>query len=160
MAAIEMLEAYTLHEQLLGGRAPGGRCYGFLAYGRAVPQGSLGSVYSKQAGRHVVRGQSSQLLAWRGQLADACAKAMKGAPLLAGPVALVAVFFSPKPKSWPKRRTQPDTKPDWDKLARAVGDALEGVAYRNDSQIVAAVVCKRLGEPARVEIVLSEVVTT
>ena len=43
-------------------------------------------------------------------------------------------------------------KPDLDKLARAVGDALTGVAYRDDAQITRWHLQKRYGEQAGTEI--------
>ncbi len=50
-------------------------------------------------------------------------------------------------------RTQ---KPDCDNLAKSVLDALNGVAYRDDSQIVELHVCKGYAEEARVECELEE----
>lgn len=37
----------------------------------------------------------------------------------------------------------PETRPDADKLLRAVGDALTGVVYRDDAQLTTVVVRKR-----------------
>lgn len=54
---------------------------------------------------------------------------------ISGPVRVVANFYLPRPKSVQKR-LRPHVAPDLDKLERAIGDALEGVAYDNDSQIV------------------------
>lgn len=51
-----------------------------------------------------------------------------------GPVAVMLCFYLPKPKK-PKHET-PTTKPDADKLARAVLDALTRVAWNDDSQVV------------------------
>jgi Holliday junction resolvase RusA-like endonuclease len=50
-------------------------------------------------------------------------------------------------------------KPDVLKLARAVEDALTGILYRDDAQIVTEVLRKRYGDPPRVEIRLSPVAT-
>jgi Holliday junction resolvase RusA-like endonuclease len=46
----------------------------------------------------------------------------------------------------------PATRPDLLKLARACEDALQGVVYRDDAQIVNEVLRKRYGTPARVEV--------
>lgn len=60
-----------------------------------------------------------------------------------GPVAMGAVFLMPVPASWPKRRQRAafagelahTTKPDLDNLLKALKDALQGIAYHNDSQV-------------------------
>lgn len=57
-------------------------------------------------------------------------------PPLDGPVRLICEFYLPRPASAPKRVTMPIKKPDLDKLVRAVGDALKGTIYVDDSQIV------------------------
>ena len=46
----------------------------------------------------------------------------------------------------------PATKPDATKLLRAVEDALTGVVWRDDAQVVEQAVWKLYGEPERVEI--------
>jgi len=43
----------------------------------------------------------------------------------------------------------PVVKPDVDKLARALLDALTGVAYGDDAQVVEMHVCKTYGDDAR-----------
>ena len=40
------------------------------------------------------------------------------------------------------------------KLARAVEDAMSGVVYRDDAQVVTEVLRKRYGEPARAEVAI------
>jgi crossover junction endodeoxyribonuclease RusA len=57
-------------------------------------------------------------------------------PLLDVPLEVTITFRLPKPKSSPKRRIHPDTKPDLDKLDRAVLDAITGVLITNDSRVV------------------------
>lgn len=61
--------------------------------------------------------------------------------LIDEPVELGIVFRMPRPRSAPKRRIWPDTRPDIDKLERAVLDALTGTLLVNDSRVV--VVTKR-----------------
>ncbi len=55
-------------------------------------------------------------------------------PPIDGPVEVVATFALPRVKQ--PRCAYPDTKPDLDKLCRALGDALEGVVVLQDSRIV------------------------
>lgn len=64
-----------------------------------------------------------------------------------GPVALTVHAIHPRPQRLMRRR-DPDgevlapCKPDWDNIGKAVADALTGIAYRDDSQIVSAAVHK------------------
>jgi len=46
------------------------------------------------------------------------------------------VFLLPRPVSLPKRITHHTKRPDLDKLARAVKDALKGVLWKDDSQVI------------------------
>lgn len=64
------------------------------------------------------------------------------APLLDEACRLTCTFRLPRPKSIPKKRTQPTSRPDVDKLARAVGDALKGLLYSDDSKVCELVVRK------------------
>jgi Holliday junction resolvase RusA-like endonuclease len=67
---------------------------------------------------------------------------------LDGPVEVVLQFELPRPKShWCKRGLSSSApaypgKPDWDNLSKAVCDALNAVAYHDDSQIVRTTVTK------------------
>ena len=48
------------------------------------------------------------------------------------------------------------TRPDVDKLVRAIADAMTGIVYRDDSQLVAVKAEKHYGEPACAHIVVFE----
>ena len=63
--------------------------------------------------------------------------------LMEGPLRVVMTFYMPRPKSLPKRVLWHVKKPDVDNLCKAVGDALNGIAYNDDSQIVRLKVFKR-----------------
>ena len=58
----------------------------------------------------------------------------------------IFVFFD-RPKSKPKRVIFPDVKPDWDNLGKLVGDALNGVLWKDDATIVDGIVRKRYCAP-------------
>ena len=70
----------------------------------------------------------------------------------------------PVPKSWPKKRRElalhgllkPCVKPDLDNLCKAVMDALNGVAYCDDKQVVRIIATKTYGENASVQVELRE----
>jgi len=59
-----------------------------------------------------------------------------------GPVFVEIVFYLPRPKSMPKGRIRPTIMPDLDKLARSTLDALTGIAYKDDAQVVNLVLSK------------------
>lgn len=68
----------------------------------------------------------------------------------AGPVLITLLSHRHVPVSWPKRRKgeQDTMKPDASNILKLVEDALNGIAYKDDSQIVAAIPLKspRLGD--------------
>jgi Holliday junction resolvase RusA-like endonuclease len=53
----------------------------------------------------------------------------------------------------------PTKKPDCDNVLKIIGDALNGVAYKDDSQIVKASIEKYYSDEPRVEIELMEITT-
>ena len=90
--------------------------------------------------------------------ADALA-AMRGKPASAiprqGPLAIEAVFTFLRPKSAPKSRTMPEVKPDIDNLVKLLLDALNGVVWRDDAQVVQLVARKVYGETEQTRLVVS-----
>lgn len=107
--------------------------------GRAAPQGS-----KRHVGGGVLVESSKAVGPWRTLVAWHVAQVFTDPPL-DGPIAVEVDFVMPRPAATPKRRTPPATKkPDVDKLARAILDALTGVVWRDDSQIVDMHVTKRL----------------
>lgn len=72
-------------------------------------------------------------------------------PPLQGPVELVVVFTMDVPPSWSKAKRQqaykqeikPAGKPDIDNLAKTVMDAINGVVYQDDAQVVMIAATKR-----------------
>ena len=74
----------------------------------------------------------------------AAALAYRGQPL-EGPLSVAITALRYKPKSWPKARWAWDVKPDWDNLGTLVCDACNGILWRDDAQIVAALVFKAQG---------------
>ncbi len=92
----------------------------------------------------------------------------EGGPLLDGPLDVLMIFFLPRPKGHFKKNGQerpsapmwPTTRPDTQKLARGTTDALTGILWRDDSQIIEERLLKMYGEPARVEITVTELAET
>lgn len=81
--------------------------------------------------------------------------AMANRPVLTGPVELTAVAIFDVPRSWSKKKAadalngflRPTGKPDVDNIVKTV-DALNGVVWRDDSQIVETTVRKLYGPKA------------
>lgn len=88
-------------------------------------------------GRHYTPKETvdaERLIAW------AAKKAMAGEPLFDGPVGIDIDAVFDYPASWSKRRREnthwKTSKPDVDNIAKLVCDALNGVVWRDDSQLV------------------------
>jgi Holliday junction resolvase RusA-like endonuclease len=73
-----------------------------------------------------------------------------------------AYFTIPKSASKKKAadmvagRIRPTKRPDWDNVGKIISDALNGLAYHDDSQIVSATVEKWYSTEPRVEVELRE----
>lgn len=107
----------------------------FTVRGLPVPQGSVRAFVA--GGRAHVAARSAPLMAWRTAIATAASTAMADRALLEGPLSVDAMFYLPRPASLPKKRvTYPSKRPDLDKLTRALCDALTGVVWRDDAQVV------------------------
>jgi crossover junction endodeoxyribonuclease RusA len=109
--------------------------------GRPAPQGS-----KRHVGAGILVESSKACGPWRQTVAYNVAQVFAGPPL-DGPLLVRLGFVMPRPAATPKRRTPPAVKkPDVDKLARAVFDALTSVVWRDDSQVVDVHATKRLAE--------------
>lgn len=100
--------------------------FSFFVPGEPITEGSTRAFASGQ--RVVVtHDRGPELTAWRikvAHAAEAAAEAAYWEPRHDGPVEVWAEFRLPRPKSAPKSRKHAQTKPDLDKLQRAIGDAL------------------------------------
>lgn len=83
---------------------------------------------------------------------------------LEGPIGLVLTVYRSTPKSFSKRKTalaeegklRPTTKPDVDNYLKGVKDALKGIIWRDDSQVVEVYARKRYSVQPRIEIKIKE----
>jgi Holliday junction resolvase RusA-like endonuclease len=84
---------------------------------------------------------------------------------LPGAIKATITAYMPIPKSESKVRKEkmregkirPTKKPDWDNIGKIITDALNGLAYDDDKQIVDARVIKLYGDQPRVEVELEEI---
>lgn len=86
-----------------------------------------------------------RVASWREAVASqariVCAD-MPGIPFADGPLRVTFAFRLPRPKSKAKKIVLPTTKPDADKLARLAGDELNGIVWRDDSQVCELLITK------------------
>ena len=76
--------------------------------------------------------------------------------LLKGALEMELHFFFQRPKSLPKKVTHHLKKPDVDNTSKAILDSLEGIIYKNDSQVVSLWVTKGYNQSPRVEVTITE----
>lgn len=138
----------------------------FTVYGNAAPAGSKRAFVNPKTGRAIVTDDSKGSKPWKAEVKAAAGAVMAGRPLLEGPLFLALTFYRPRPRGHftgtgelsaaGRRAIAPTTKPDVLKLARAVEDALTGIVWRDDAQVVTERIAKRYGEPARVEVLVDD----
>lgn len=121
--------------------------YEIRAYGDPQPQGSMRAFQPKGARFPVVTSDNPKLKGWR-KIVKAAALAhterdcSAADPLIYGSVAAYLYFTMRRPKSI-KGDVYPTSKPDLDKLARGVLDALtEAYVFEDDSRVVKLVTMK------------------
>lgn len=124
----------------------------FSIFIRGIPQpkGSKKAFTNPRTLRPIIVDDNKKTMRqWESDVRRAVQEAWQGPPL-EGPVSLNVCFVFLRPKSAPKRNPPvfKATTPDYDKLARIVGDACEGIAFRNDAQIARAIIEKRYGDEA------------
>lgn len=139
----------------------------FTVVGTPVPQGSTRAFAGKgrAAGKVFTTNDPSGTIArWRADI-RAAMQATLSEPvsydLGAGPISMRLAFRMPRPKSHflpanskrPEPVLRPDAphwaagKPDGDKLARSCLDALTGIAYLDDEQVVVIGITKAFANP-------------
>jgi len=109
----------------------------FVVYGVPAPQGSM-RAFNVRGRRHpVVTSDNQRTRPWKQAVIVAAHDARGLEPPIDGAARVDVTFYMPRPKSAPKSRRSPLTKPDLDKLVRAVLDALtDAGAWRDDAQVV------------------------
>lgn len=137
----------------------------FDVAGDPVPQGDLTSASRAR----LYHANAKSLRPWRMAIADEAREVLRGAVLLTTPLAVRLEFRIPRPASHytpkgPRRPSAPDFPAghvgDLDKLSRSALDALTGVLFADDCQVVELrarkVYCDRWVQPG-VSIDVSEV---
>ena len=135
----------------------------FSVRGIPVAQGSTRAFIRGGRAITVSKMHGGPLAGWRDAIATEARAAMGARPLIAGPARVVLAFTWPRPAghsgkhglrpSAPRWKT---TAPDIDKTARAALDALTGVVFVDDRQVVGLVASKGWSETPGVEITVLE----
>lgn len=80
------------------------------------------------------------------------------------PIRITINIYCDIPQSWSQKKKnaaldgtiRPTGKPDWDNVGKAISDALNGIVYKDDKQIVWALVTKQYALAPCVEVQVSE----
>ena len=121
---------------------------------RFLPRGSHGKVYTP---KETINYENLVKVCFMDQVKDRY--------LIHGCIEAEIYAYVSIPKSVSKKRYQymlenkdfPTKKPDCDNIAKIILDALNGVAYDDDKQVVNLHVYKRYSDTPRVEVVLREI---
>ena len=89
-----------------------------------------------------------------------------GIPFFTGPVSMEIVAYFGTPASASKKKIssmlmgllRPTKKPDCDNIIKIICDALNGLAYKDDAQVVYVSLCKKYATVPRVEVSITEVI--
>lgn len=141
--------------------------FSLIVYGTPAPAGSKRPFKIRkggvETGQVVTVDASRRAAPWKQTIKQQAGEVMQGQELLRVPLAVRFTFYVRRPKGhYGKHGVRasapafPATKPDVLKLARAVEDALSGIVYGDDAQIVSEKLFKCYGEPERVEIEIKE----
>ena len=90
---------------------------------------------------------TEKLTDYENQIALYAKAAMRGRPPFTGEVKLTAEFYRPKPKPRKGQKPQVSFIGDVDRYLNAIMDALIGICYLDDRQVVDAHPKKLFGEP-------------
>lgn len=129
----------------------------FDVFGVAKPAGSKRAFMRPGMAHPSVVDANPLSREWKNLVADKAALEMGEDPPLDGPLKLGITFYMPRPKShYGSGRNVnivklsappfPTSMPDLTKLTRAVEDAMTGIVYRDDAQIVVQMILKRYAE--------------
>jgi Holliday junction resolvase RusA-like endonuclease len=147
-----------------------GRALSFTVLGRPQPAGSKSAFAIRKGGRPTgriaVRDSNPNAKPWQAHVAAEAADAIDGRPLQ-GPLELTLIVWLARPQGHygsgrnfnrvrPSAPVWPAVRPDLTKYIRAIEDALNGLLWRDDAQVVVQQARKEYGWPERAEIEVRE----
>lgn len=125
--------------------------------GIPAPGGSKRGFFNKKTGRVIITDDNKKSKPWMACVSEAASQ--KCSTMLDGPLRVRFDFVFPRPKGHYRTGKNagqlkadappyPIVKPDATKVTRSTEDALKGIAWRDDSQIVTQAATKRYGDQA------------
>lgn len=148
--------------------APGegvSRRVAFFVPGKPVPKGDH-TVRQTKGGFPVIRDRNAtKAVPWRALAVLAARSALAERPIFDCAVRVAATVLRIRPRCHffsgkradvmrPDAPAYPEMSPDLDKVSRALGDALEGVLWTNDSRITTWRICRRWGSEAGIMVIV------
>lgn len=118
-------------------------------------------------GKHITLYTPQTTVTYESTVALAASQAMTGRPLIEGPAEVLMTMVLPVPASWSKRKQadalagqlMPTTKPDMDNVVKAIFDAVNGIVWTDDVQVVGLRVRKVYGATPGVQVTVSPYVS-
>jgi Holliday junction resolvase RusA-like endonuclease len=116
----------------------------FTIYGTPQPAGSKRGFVNKRTGSVIITDDAKRSRPWKQEVAGVAIAEMGERLPYEGPVVLKVAFWLTRPKGHlrtnglvkPSAPQFPAVRPDATKLLRAVEDALTGIVWRDDAQVV------------------------
>lgn len=128
----------------------------FRVYGIPQTKGSTKAFMRPGMKHPVITNDNTKNKAWAA-IVSGEAQRHRPPTLWDGPLRLDMCFNMKKPKSLPKRRLSwPIKKPDLSKLTRSAEDALTGIIWRDDAQVVSSMQSKRYSDSPGVDISITQ----
>lgn len=124
----------------------------FFVPGMPQTAGSKRAFINPKTGRPIITDDNKKGKPWRATAQVFATQVTKD--LLQGPILATFCFYMPRPKGHYNSKGEvkssapryPTTKPDALKMARAIEDALTGICYSDDSNIVDEILSKRYAD--------------
>jgi Holliday junction resolvase RusA-like endonuclease len=140
----------------------------FTVLGRPQPAGSK-RAFPRKGGGVIVTDDNPRAKSWQQEIRTVALDAMGDATPFVDPVEVFFRFVLTRPLGHfgsgrnagsvrASAPVYPIVKPDVTKLIRAVEDAMTGIVFRDDAQIVNQRAYKTYGDPERVEVVVWKIV--
>jgi crossover junction endodeoxyribonuclease RusA len=139
----------------------------FTVFGVAQSKGNHSAYQGKGMKFPIITETNRNVASWQQLVAEAASHALQQRPitdqrLLCAGVRVSVAFYLPRPKKFQKRDVFVPhcTKPDVDRLCRAVIDALTQVVFEDDRQVTELFAWKfyaEIGAPARIDVMVEPV---
>lgn len=130
----------------------------FRVHGLPQTKGSTKAIYIEKLKRAITTNANPKNKGWAALVASVAQEYAPKEGLWTGPVAVYLHFYLYPPKTLLKKEKfktiRPAKRPDLDKMVRSVNDALTGIIFDDDKQIVNAHEVKQYSTSPGVEILI------